>query len=368
MSIIAILLPGTTGTALTNDSVIVWPDAVLLQAKSNPQGALNILENESLEPGNPLGWVCGNGYGAFAGYFALLGFQTVTATAANLSNLPSSLSGNLLIGFGYDWRQDNTKSAGNLRTLLQTISQSYGNGNQIFLIGHSMGGLVARTYLENPSSANDPWYGSIAGLITLGTPHLGAPLALEGIMGTLPVPPQDASIETIIPEFINNPAFDSSYELLPPNQTTLALQTAFLTDGSNTYSIFDPNLPQEITEAITGLSQSSLSEASAFFNQLNYAGSSTLPPYFCVAGNTFLQGTCNSFTYASNALTSQTTNKLGVPVLGDGVVPTWSALFQGRPVPVTSYSVPSTCNVTHGQLPGNANIQKQVAQWMKVPR
>lgn len=50
------------------------------------------------------------------------------------------------------------------------ILQEYGLGRNFYIIAHSMGGLVSRHYIyHHPSRA--------AGLVTLGTPHHGSPLA-----------------------------------------------------------------------------------------------------------------------------------------------------------------------------------------------
>jgi hypothetical protein len=48
---------------------------------------------------------------------------------------------------------------------------------KIDLIGHSMGGLVSRAYLENESG------GKLEGLLTAGSPHQGAPLAYPAWSG-----------------------------------------------------------------------------------------------------------------------------------------------------------------------------------------
>jgi triacylglycerol lipase len=43
---------------------------------------------------------------------------------------------------------------------------------RVHLVGHSMGGILARCYLQRPDSA-----GTVAGCVTLGTPHRGTRLA-----------------------------------------------------------------------------------------------------------------------------------------------------------------------------------------------
>lgn len=48
---------------------------------------------------------------------------------------------------------------------------------RIALIGHSMGGLVMRAAGAVASDVEPPWTGLVSDVVTLGTPHLGAPLA-----------------------------------------------------------------------------------------------------------------------------------------------------------------------------------------------
>lgn len=65
-------------------------------------------------------------------------------------------------------KTDSSATINMQRNELRTLLSGYG-GNQV-LVGHSMGGLVARaTYVENPAN--------ISAIVTVGTPHNGALLA-----------------------------------------------------------------------------------------------------------------------------------------------------------------------------------------------
>lgn len=79
--------------------------------------------------------------------------------------------------FPYDWRLDNRISAQRLRSAalgwLENQRRRY-SGARLVLIGHSMGGLVARYFLE----ALDGWRHTRM-LITLGTPYRGSVKALS---------------------------------------------------------------------------------------------------------------------------------------------------------------------------------------------
>jgi hypothetical protein len=53
---------------------------------------------------------------------------------------------------------------------------------EIALVGHSMGGLLIRAACSVATDADQPWTDRLRDVVTLGTPHLGAPLA--GGVGT----------------------------------------------------------------------------------------------------------------------------------------------------------------------------------------
>jgi pimeloyl-ACP methyl ester carboxylesterase len=49
--------------------------------------------------------------------------------------------------------------------------------SEVALVGHSMGGLVARSACYQAAERGDRWVGLVRQVISLGTPHMGAPLA-----------------------------------------------------------------------------------------------------------------------------------------------------------------------------------------------
>jgi pimeloyl-ACP methyl ester carboxylesterase len=51
---------------------------------------------------------------------------------------------------------------------------------ELVIIGHSMGGLVTRSACHHAMQANHAWVKTLSKLITLGTPHAGAPLERAG--------------------------------------------------------------------------------------------------------------------------------------------------------------------------------------------
>ena len=82
------------------------------------------------------------------------------------------MPGETYIEFPYDWRRDNRVAARQLQRVVDEKLHAQRQRNpdaKLILIGHSMGGLVARCYLE----CLDGWQDTRA-LITFGTPHRGS--------------------------------------------------------------------------------------------------------------------------------------------------------------------------------------------------
>ncbi|MGH9277805.1 MAG: alpha/beta fold hydrolase, partial [Acidimicrobiales bacterium] len=77
-----------------------------------------------------------------------------------------------LFVFTYDWRKDIADSAQKLDDFLGCVQQIHPD-NQVNVLAHSMGGLVARRYVTD--SADDE---RVNAMITLGSPWLGAPKML----------------------------------------------------------------------------------------------------------------------------------------------------------------------------------------------
>ncbi|MBP1466332.1 permease [Candidatus Chloroploca sp. M-50] len=69
----------------------------------------------------------------------------------------------------YDWRMSVKDSATTYLKPWIDLAKKRSGAATVILIGHSMGGLVARSYLQSPAYEDD-----VAHLITLGTPHRGA--------------------------------------------------------------------------------------------------------------------------------------------------------------------------------------------------
>ena len=90
------------------------------------------------------------------------------------------IAGETLFAFPYEWRQSNVITAQKLEEMIAEVKDICRCG-RVDLVAHSMGGLVARSYIQGPDYQDD-----VDQLVFLGTPHLGSPKsylqweALEG--------------------------------------------------------------------------------------------------------------------------------------------------------------------------------------------
>lgn len=111
--------------------------------------------------------------------------------------------------FPYDWRRDNRVSARRLQRFVETQLPRWRHWSgardaKVILIGHSMGGLVARYYVEVLGG----WKHTLA-LITVGTPHRGALGALDILSNGIP------KLKRIFDIGPWARSFESVYQLLP---------------------------------------------------------------------------------------------------------------------------------------------------------
>lgn len=79
--------------------------------------------------------------------------------------------GKNLFLFPYDWRRDNRDTANDLRERIEAIRSQTGS-KKVDIVAHSMGGLVARQYIQGDTYRDD-----VDQLMTLGTPQRGSPKA-----------------------------------------------------------------------------------------------------------------------------------------------------------------------------------------------
>src|SRR5215203_428471 len=174
---VVVLLPGILGSVLQRDGKDVWaptPGAVArglwtlgrsvksLELTSDPWEvddlgdgvtAPRLMSSVHLVPG-------------------LWSIDVYAGISAMITETFAVVPGETYIEFPYDWRRDNRVAARRLRALVDEKLHAQRRRNpdaKLVLIGHSMGGLVARYFLECLDGRADTRM-----LITFGTPHRGS--------------------------------------------------------------------------------------------------------------------------------------------------------------------------------------------------
>jgi len=140
------------------------------------------------------------------------------------------VAGFKVIEFPYDWRMDNNDTAKLLNDKINSTLQEY-NADKVDIVAHSMGGLVSKAYLNKYGTAN-----KVRKLVTIGTPHLGAP-RMFGVWKTGQLIPDKMLVENIpnndVVRYITR-NFSSIYQLLPSKNYFVYGATAYYEEGFDT--------------------------------------------------------------------------------------------------------------------------------------
>lgn len=184
MSDVIVMLPGITGSVLSRDGKDVWAVSGGAALRAVLSLGRNIKQLE-LADDPPDVEDLGDGVTAprlmpdihlIPGLWKIDGYSKIETALFASYELER---GKNYFPFPYDWRRDNRVHASRLaresERWLKDWREHSGNADaKLVLLGHSMGGLIARYYLE----ALDGWRTTKA-LVTFGTPYRGSVNALD---------------------------------------------------------------------------------------------------------------------------------------------------------------------------------------------
>ena len=309
-----VLVPGIMGSQLYQGLNLIWPGsaAELLF----PYGKMKELLDPDLQVGDIIRSVSvSNQYDSLVQALGLCGFDEA-------GDRPT------LLVCPYDWRKDNRLGAARLADKIKSLRDVHGKDLVIDIVAHSMGGLVSRYFLESGdySEANCAGFANVRRLVTIGTPHRGAPLALCAALGQIKRLFLSASQ---VKQIADSPEFPALYQLMPPPSEPFLWNT-------DPQARLDPASPyQTNTASLLGLSVPNLRSAASFHAALDVAKKPSAVSYFCFAGtrqNTICNVQGNFAPLGvGGAVNAQGPQATGVEISdgGDGTVPSWSASFVG---------------------------------------
>jgi pimeloyl-ACP methyl ester carboxylesterase len=101
------------------------------------------------------------------------------------------IAGFVVHEFAYDWRKPIANSADRLDLFIKTLSLER-PAKKFAIVGHSMGGLVAALY----AARHPEWSTRITQAIFLGSPLRGSYAPIEALLGTYPLFPKFALVDT----------------------------------------------------------------------------------------------------------------------------------------------------------------------------
>lgn len=327
MTQVAVLVPGIMGSELRLDGEIIWPGPLrsLLLAYDNMPALLR----EDLVATDVI-----RRFSISEQYSALI-------ADLNLCGLSEQDDPPTLFTFAYDWRKSISITAQGLADLLDHVVRAHREAVELSLIGHSMGGLVCRYYLESGDFSARPAFARVRRLITLGTPHRGAPLALAAALG---MEKRLFLSAEQVHRLANDRRYPGLYHLFPPPGEPFAWDR----HRSAAYEHIDVYEP-EVASAL-GLTPENLTVARLFHSKLATANRPPWVRYFFFVGTR--QTTVTAVTLLKDGA-QYSVRRTEVEDAGDGTVPSWSAGVTGvQCLPVGG---------EHGTLYKNDDLRRTLA-------
>lgn len=257
-----VFIPGIMGSELRDPSSgkRVWPPSVLQMIRKSVN--VDDLLAPNLEAIRPISSVAG----FYSVYRSLL--QDIETCGYQLEG-----SERRFIAFAYDWRRPNEETAQRLSNRLDQESDV----DEFVFIGHSMGGLVARHCLESGLFNQQAWFPKVTQLITMGTPHNGAPTALKQVSGlgtSLGLTAKNVKMLSA------DERYPSAYQLVPPSGSAMVLRNAKRHELPEKIEPFATDIVDQYS-----LSESNMASSNRFWSSLNIERRPEFITYFSFVGS-----------------------------------------------------------------------------------
>lgn len=251
MTRVLVFVPGLMGSELWDKNGRLWPGTAKDWAFGYADTKFQRLCASDLEPRDIVRTAVGI-VDVYKGWIDFLGslsdYDTNQPIFVQTGDEPT------LITAPYDWRKSIAVGAEAVAAAIERAARIHGEKVEITLAAHSMGGVVSRYYLQNRANAKRVGFDKIVSLITFGTPHKGAVVALAAALGMY-----KAEFMTFAQSrsLANNPEFQGLYNLLPqPGSRPIWARGG--KGGLAARDVFD----REVATAL-GLNQQSLADTEA---------------------------------------------------------------------------------------------------------
>lgn len=178
---ILVFVPGILGSELWDGGERVWPGSLWDAIGGFSENEFQQLLKPGLIPKD----IVRDAVGGFVGVYRawIKAFEGIRRGGTQpFRENPTGGAAKTLYVFPYDWRLDLRDTAKVLADFLDDIAKKNGDVD-IRLVCHSMGGLLARYYLESDLFDARAAFKKISLLLTFGTPHNGAPKAYASAVG-----------------------------------------------------------------------------------------------------------------------------------------------------------------------------------------
>ena len=192
-----ILVPGGGGSRLTLQNQEIWPPTIpelVAGYNRTPQLLSSNVKVGTILDGIPKVFPCYGVYGPLQD---------------DLAKIAKSC-GSQFVNFPYDWRKDVLVTAADLAKKIKSCVKS--SSDEITLVGHSMGNLLARIILESGDYSSKSWFGNIKRYVGICGPHYGVPVILKytlGLSSWLGISASDMKALS------KDPRYPSCYQCLP---------------------------------------------------------------------------------------------------------------------------------------------------------
>lgn len=180
MKQVLVFVPGLMGSELWDDDGKLWPGNAKDWAFGYSDAKFTRLCAENLVARDIVRSAVGiiDIYNVWISAFSSLSdFETNTPIFTEEGDAPT------LFTVPYDWRKSITVGARTLSDVIARVIKIHGSNIEIHLVAHSMGGLVARYFLQSTEFHEATGSNCIVSFLTFGTPHRGAIVALAAALG-----------------------------------------------------------------------------------------------------------------------------------------------------------------------------------------